>query len=58
VTKSDFPDVHVNTVTESCDASFFDDIFPMKDRVAARSEASTSYCKAQNLYRKKLMITK
>jgi hypothetical protein len=48
VTKSDFPDVHVNTVTESCDASFFDDIFPMKDRVAARSEASTSYTPQPN----------
>jgi hypothetical protein len=43
VIKSDFPDVHVNTVTESHDASFFEDIFPMKDRVAARSDASTSY---------------
>ena len=41
--KYDFPDVDVNTVTESRDASIFEDIFPMKDRVAARSEASTSY---------------
>jgi hypothetical protein len=48
VIKSDFPDVHVNTVTESRDASFFEDIFPMKDRVAARSEASTSYTPEAN----------
>jgi hypothetical protein len=48
VIKSDFPDVHVNTVTESRDASFFEDIFPMKDRVAARSEASTSYTPEPN----------
>jgi hypothetical protein len=49
VIKSDFLDVHVNTVTESRDASFFEDIFPMKDRVAARSEASTSYTPEPNL---------
>jgi hypothetical protein len=49
VIKSDFPDVHVNTVTESRDASFFEDIFPMKDRVAARSETSTSYTPEPNL---------
>jgi hypothetical protein len=43
VIKSDFSDVHVNTVTEFHDASFFEDIFLMKDRVAAHSETSTSY---------------
>jgi hypothetical protein len=48
VIKSDFLDVHVNTVTKSRDASFFKDIFPMKDRVAARSEASTSYTPEPN----------
>jgi hypothetical protein len=48
VIKSDFLDVHVNIVTESRDASFFEDIFPMKDRVAARSEASTSYTPEPN----------
>jgi hypothetical protein len=48
VIKSDFPDVHVNTVTESRDATFFENIFPMKDRVAARSEASTSYTPEPN----------
>jgi hypothetical protein len=48
VIKFDFPDVHVNTVTESCHVSFFKDIFPMKDRVAARSEASTSYTPEPN----------
>jgi hypothetical protein len=42
VIKSIFPDVHVNTVTESRDASFFKDIFPIKDKVTTRSEASTS----------------
>jgi hypothetical protein len=42
VIKSKFPDVHVNTLTESRDATFFEEIFPMKDRVATPSEASTS----------------
>jgi hypothetical protein len=40
--------VHVNAVTEFHDASFFKDIFPMKDIVAARSEASTSYTPEPN----------
>ena len=40
--KSDFLDVHVNIATESRDASFFEDIFPIKDKVTTRSEASTS----------------
>jgi hypothetical protein len=48
VIKSDFPDVHVNTVTKSCDASFFEDIFPIKDRVAACSDAFTSYTPEPN----------
>jgi hypothetical protein len=43
VIKFEFSDVQVNTLTESRDATFFEDIFPMKDRVATRSEASTSY---------------
>jgi hypothetical protein len=43
VIKFDSLDVHVNTMIESRDASFFEYIFPMKDRVAARSESSTSY---------------
>jgi hypothetical protein len=43
VIKYDFPDVHVNNVTVSRDASFFEHIFPMKDRVATRSEACTNY---------------
>jgi hypothetical protein len=42
VIKSEFPDVHVNTLTESRDATFFEEIFPMEDRVATPSEASTS----------------
>jgi hypothetical protein len=48
VIKYDFLDVHVNTVTESCDVSFFEDIFPMKNRVATRSKASTSYTPLPN----------
>jgi hypothetical protein len=43
VIKSEFSDLYVNTLTESCDATFFEDIFPMKDIVATCSEASTSY---------------
>jgi hypothetical protein len=43
VIKSEFPNVYVNILTESRDATFFKDIFPMKDRVATHSEASTSY---------------
>jgi hypothetical protein len=43
VIKSEFPDVHVNTVTESRDATFFEDIFPMKDRVETRSQTSTGF---------------
>jgi hypothetical protein len=43
VIKSEFLDVQVNTLTKSHDATFFEDIFPMKDRVATHSEASTSY---------------
>jgi hypothetical protein len=42
VIKSEFSDVHVNTLTKSRDATFFEEIFPMKDRVAIPSEASTS----------------
>jgi hypothetical protein len=42
VVKSKFLDVHVNTLTESHDVTFFEEIFPMKDRVATPSEASTS----------------
>jgi hypothetical protein len=42
VIKSEFSDVHVNTLTVSRDDTFFKEIFPMKDRVAIPSEASTS----------------
>jgi hypothetical protein len=31
IIKSDIPDVHANTMTVSCDATFFKNIFPMKD---------------------------
>jgi hypothetical protein len=41
--KSEFSDVQVNTLTESRDATFFEDIFPIKVRVSTHSEASTSY---------------
>jgi hypothetical protein len=41
VIKSEFPNVHINILIESCHATFFEDIFPMKDRVATRSEAYT-----------------
>jgi hypothetical protein len=43
VIKSKFLDVQVNTLTKSRDATSFEDIFPVKDRIATRSEASTSY---------------
>jgi hypothetical protein len=43
VIKSEFSDVQVNTLTESRDATFFEDIFLMKDRASTHSEASTSY---------------
>ena len=29
--KSEIPDVHVDTIMESLDATFFENIFPMKD---------------------------
>jgi len=31
VVKSEIPDVHVDTIMESRDATFFENIFPMKD---------------------------
>jgi hypothetical protein len=43
VIESEFSDVQVNTLIESRDATFFEEIFPMKDRVATHSEASTSF---------------
>jgi hypothetical protein len=42
VIKFEFPYVHVNTLT-ACDATFFKNIFLVKNIVATRSEASTSY---------------
>jgi hypothetical protein len=38
IIKSEIPDVHANTMTESCDAAFFKNIFPMKDSAASRSQ--------------------
>ena len=32
VHKSDIPDIHVNTIMESRNASFFENVFPCKDR--------------------------
>src|SRR6266542_2950208 len=31
VVKSDVPNIHVDTIMESCDATFFENKFPMKD---------------------------
>lgn len=47
VHKSDVPDIHVNTVMESRNASFFENVFPCKDRenpkrTREEGEASTS----------------
>ena len=47
VYKSDIPDIHVNTVMESRNASFFENVFPCKDkehpkRTREQSEANTS----------------
>jgi hypothetical protein len=38
IIKSEIPDVHGNTMTESRDATFFENIFPMKDSVASSSQ--------------------
>jgi hypothetical protein len=38
IIKSEIPDVHANTMTESRDAAFFENIFPMKDSAASRSQ--------------------
>ena len=40
VVRSDVPDVPVNMVTESKDATFFEDIFPMKNTGASSSQAN------------------
>jgi hypothetical protein len=32
VVKSEAPDMHVDTIIESRDATFFENVFPMKDR--------------------------
>jgi hypothetical protein len=38
IIKSEIPDVHANTMTESGDATFFENIFPMKDSAASSSQ--------------------
>ena len=38
VVKSEFSDVHTNTVIESRDATFFENIFPMKENSASTSQ--------------------
>jgi hypothetical protein len=38
IIKSDIPNVHANTMTESRDATFFKNIFPMKDSAASSSQ--------------------
>jgi hypothetical protein len=44
--KFEFPNVHVNTMTESRDATFFEDIFLMKDSVAWYSAFIGTRCVA------------
>jgi hypothetical protein len=38
IIKSEIPDVHANTMIESRDATFFKNIFPVKDSVASSSQ--------------------
>jgi hypothetical protein len=38
IIKHEIPDVHANTMTESRDATFFKNIFPMKDSAASSSQ--------------------
>jgi hypothetical protein len=38
IIKYEIPDVHANTMTESHDSTFFENIFPMKDSVASNSQ--------------------
>jgi hypothetical protein len=38
IIKSEIPDVHANTMTESRDATFFENIFPMKDSATSSSQ--------------------
>lgn len=43
IIKSEIPDVHVNTITESRDATFFANVSPMKDRAATSSLVPDSF---------------
>src|SRR5438034_2632889 len=38
IVKSEVPDMHVGTIMDSNDATFFEDIFPMKDNPSSSSQ--------------------
>ena len=42
VVKSEGPDMHVGTIMESNDATFFEDIFPMKDMATSSNQEMPS----------------
>ena len=42
IVKSDVPDMHVGTIMESNDATFFEDIFPMKNNPSSSSQEMPS----------------
>ena len=42
IVKSEVPDMHVGTIMESNDATFFEDIFPMKDNPSSSSQEMPS----------------
>ena len=42
VVKSEVPDMHVGTIMESNDATFFEDIFPMKDMATSSNQEMPS----------------
>jgi hypothetical protein len=43
VIRSEVADVHVNNVIESRDATFFEDVFPMKSSSSSSSSQSTNF---------------
>ncbi|KAK1693675.1 hypothetical protein QYE76_010372 [Lolium multiflorum] len=42
IVKSEVPDMHVGTIMESNDATFFEDIFPMKDKSSSSNQEMPS----------------
>src|SRR6266498_4056205 len=48
IVNSEVPDMHVGTIMESNDATFFEDIFPMKDNPSSSSQEIPS-SSSQNL---------